>query len=149
MCLYLYKMIVRWCRFMYLFSLFFPVATSNVGFGPDCAYVRHSIRTRGCIDEDFLVADAGLEGEGHDRQDRQGPAEDQQPHRRRTEEALIRRIRTCKKNRILQYNLFIVLNSILSLNKHFSYCNHHIWLTILKMTAFLSFYRFLNGISLG
>ncbi len=53
------------------------------------------------VDEDDLVADAGLEGEGHDRQDRQGPAEDQQPHRRRTEEALIRRIRTCKNTRIL------------------------------------------------
>jgi hypothetical protein len=71
------------------------------------------------VDEDVLVADAGLEGEGHDRQDRQGPAEDQQPHRRRTEEALIRGIRTCKKNRFLQNNLFIVLNSILFLNKYF------------------------------
>ena len=50
------------------------------------------------------MLDARGEGEGHDRQDRQGQAG--QSHRR-AEEALLWRIRTCKRVIFLPITLFV------------------------------------------
>ena len=65
------------------------------------------------------MLDARVEGEGHDRQDRQGQAG--QSHRR-AEEALLWRIRTCKRVIFLNFftnNIVCFCISLLFINVHY------------------------------